>query len=114
MSNLKKDRKSFDVIANIEHEDSMGAKRVVDAGIVPGTVYGNNSATAQLIGKGTSILVTNTTATIGYIKFGDAAVGVPTITDGIAVPPNGQLTLNSGAFDFVRTSANSIQVVVFG
>ena len=107
-----KEKRGIDRIMNVEHNDIAGAKKVVQSGMVIGDVFGNNSGTAQLIGEKASVRAFNTDAAVQYIKFGDDSVGVPTVTDGIAIAPNGEIYLSSGSFEYVRTSSNNVQVIV--
>jgi len=104
-------RKSLDVIINAEHDDPSGTNRISEGGFVPDQIFGNNSATAQYIGKGTTIRCTNLSGAAAYVAFGDVAVGAPLVTTGVAIPDEAVVYLHSGENTHVRTSHNGVQVV---
>jgi len=106
------EKRGIDRIINVEHNDAAGAKKVIQSGIVIGDIFGNNSGTAQFIGEKAVVRAVNTDIAIQYIKFGDSGVAVPTVTDGVAIPIGGDVYLNSGDQEYVRTSSNNVQVIV--
>lgn len=113
MSRFRKDRKSYDVIVNVEHEDSVGAKRVLIVGGAQGElIFGTNSATAQKVGKQATVRVTNTDSNVQFIAFGGVSLAAPTISTGFALTPGSTETFGSGSNEFVRTSSNLVQVVL--
>jgi len=107
-----KNRKSFDVISNLVYNDAARANKVLMSGDVSETIYGNNSATAQLVGANRTLRVFNTDTNVQYIGLGDSTVAVPTVTTGIALAPSVVTYVNTGVLTHFRTSNNAVQVVL--
>lgn len=106
-----KDKKSIDRIQNSEHNDYSGTKKVSFGGDCPNLIFGNNSATAQLVDQQAVLRCVNTDTVVQYIGIGDATILVPTITTGLAIPPGGVFYANTGDQLYFRTSSNLVQVV---
>jgi hypothetical protein len=93
--------------SSVEHNNLAGAKKVFSAG--PGLDIIGSVATAFNCGKGASLWLYNNSSSVAFVRFGAAAVAAPTgIADGIAIPANSYIELNSGNNDFVRASAATV------
>ena len=105
-----KDKKSIDRIQNSEHNDWSGTKKVSFGGDAPYLIFGNNSATAQLVDQQAVLRCVNTDTVVQYIGVGDSSIGVPSITTGLALPPGQVVYANTGDQLYFRTSSNLVQV----
>lgn len=105
-------RRSPDRVMNAEFNDIVYGKKITQAGVRPGAIFGDNSATVQLVGKRKAIRAINTTGSIQYVTFGNKDITTPTVTTGVALLPNSVEYLNSGLDEYVITSNNGVQLVV--
>lgn len=100
------------VISQREHSDSSFTRRVAEHGFVIGTNKQTGDvgihvdiSSAIFVGEQRHLLLTNDTAAVIYVKFGDSSVSIPAAVDGVPVLPNSQLRLCSGDSSYVRSSA---------
>lgn len=105
-----KDRRSQDVIINIEHNDRSMAKMVINGGLVSDEIIGDAS-TAKIVGSKQIVLITNTTTGVLYAQVGDASVSVPNSANAFPVLPNSQIVLNTDKYEYIRTSGAGLHVI---
>lgn len=109
-------------LQNQQHHDKSLSER--DIAGSPGTVDQiiADAATAQTIPDGCVIRVMNTTGAMQFLfigKLSDVPGGAPTISTGIAIPPNFYENFYIGKLDgdaesvHIKASDNGVQVVVF-
>lgn len=106
-----KNRKSFDVILNNEHNDKSQAKKVVNGGLIAKSFVAT-PATAQIVGVDQLLRAINTDVVIQYIGIGGALMAVPAIGTGFGIPAGQSITISSSDQEYVRTSSNLVQVVI--
>lgn len=116
-----KNARSPGSITNAQHHDKSLSERDISGS--PGTVEEiiSNAATAQTVPDFAVIRVANTTGVTQFLFIGEEADvpgGVPTIANGMAIPPGfyeniylGQLSSKKSIH--IKASDNGVQVVVF-
>jgi len=107
-------------IANLQHDDKSLAQRNMSGS--PGT-YASivaDSTVATVVPDYCTLRVTNTAAAVAYLIIGSAtdAAGTPSITTGIAIPPNSSECTFVGKLEdlkesvFVKASAATVQIAI--
>jgi|ERR1700677_2660496 len=90
------------------YTEQAGARKVIPAGWILGKVLGNVS-TAVEIQPGTNFALYNNSGTVAFVGFyPTGAAIVPSATNSVAIPPNSYLYLNSGANNFIISSAAAV------
>lgn len=106
---MKKIRKITDIGTVIQaiFAEEPGAIRVAESGLEWSPI--GSLATAKRVGVTSPIRIFNSSGAIAYVAFGDEAMLAPTgPTDGIPVPGGAVVVLNSGAKNWVRSSAGTV------
>jgi hypothetical protein len=102
----------IDLMKQLAFNPNANSFKVSESGFDIGTILGDISA-GKSCGANVPVIVVNTAAAWGYVKFGPTNPAAPTgIADGIGIPPNGFVVLSSGANSFIRSSAATIGAYV--
>lgn len=97
-------------IGQLQFNERAFAQRNVPAGGVYDII--GTVATATRVGKFASLMIVNTSLTIGYyISFGVLGMDAPaTLADGFFIPPAAIVFLGSGTKDYVRANNAALGV----
>jgi hypothetical protein len=96
-NNINRSALDQGAITSVEHNVLAGAKKSVLVG--PALTIVGTLGSARSVGIGASLWIYNNSATVGFVRVfapGESASAPTGLADGIAVPPNSYIYLNTG------------------